>query len=52
MSTRSALVSCADDATTEALTRRLTGDGVRVTVADPTDPAAAVAGLGSLDALV
>jgi NAD(P)-dependent dehydrogenase (short-subunit alcohol dehydrogenase family) len=54
MTTRTALVQGTDDAATEALVRRLTADGFRVTVTDPAseEPDAAVAAIGSLDAVV
>jgi len=54
MTTRTALVQGTDDAATEALVRRLTADGFRVTVTDPVseEPDAAVAAIGSLDAVV
>ena len=52
MSTRTALVSGGDRATTEALTGRLTATGFQLAVADPADPAGGVAGLDALDALV
>jgi NAD(P)-dependent dehydrogenase (short-subunit alcohol dehydrogenase family) len=54
MTTRAALVQGTDDAVTEALVRRLTADGFRVTVTDPgsEEPDAAVAEIGSLDAVV
>jgi NAD(P)-dependent dehydrogenase (short-subunit alcohol dehydrogenase family) len=54
MTTRTALVQGTDDAVTEALVRRLTADGFRVTVTDPAgeEPDAAVAAIGSLDAVV
>jgi NAD(P)-dependent dehydrogenase (short-subunit alcohol dehydrogenase family) len=54
MTTRTALVQGTDDAVTESLVRRLTVDGFRVTVTDPgrVEPDAAVAKIGSLDAVV
>jgi NAD(P)-dependent dehydrogenase (short-subunit alcohol dehydrogenase family) len=52
MSIRTALVSSTDPATTQALTGRLTTAGLRPVIADPADPARAVAGLDALDALI
>lgn len=54
MTTGTALLQGTDDAVTEALVRRLTADGFRVTVTDPgsEEPDAAVAAIGSLDVVV
>jgi NAD(P)-dependent dehydrogenase (short-subunit alcohol dehydrogenase family) len=52
MSARSALVHVPDAGTREAVVRRHTAHGFRVTESEGADPATAVAGLGPLEAVV
>lgn len=52
MGTRTAVVAGDDAATTGAIARRLSDDGLRVVLADPADAAGAVRDLGSLDVVV